>query len=73
MYQLIWQRTVASQMADAKLLKTVVQIPVGEGAFEAKGEVVSFDGFLKVYPTSNKDKVLPAVAEGQSLNEQTMR
>ena len=73
LYQLIWQRTVASQMADAKLLKTVVQIPVGEGAFEAKGEVVSFDGFLKVYPTSNKDKVLPAVAEGQSLNEQTMR
>ena len=69
LYKLIWQRTVASQMADAKLLKTVIQIPALDGAFEAKGEVVSYDGFLKVYPTSSKDKVLPEVNEGQSLDE----
>ncbi len=73
LYQLIWQRTIASQMSDAKLLKTVIQIPVADGFFEAKGEVVSFDGFLKVYPTGSKDKVLPNVVEGQSLFEQSMR
>tara|TARA_A100001015_G_C15036022_1_gene736265 strand:+ start:748 stop:3009 length:2262 start_codon:yes stop_codon:yes gene_type:complete len=69
LYQLIWQRTVASQMSAAKLLKTNVKIPVNNEFFEAKGEVVSFDGFLKVYPTSSKDKVLPNVKEGQALSE----
>ncbi|MBL6722983.1 MAG: type I DNA topoisomerase [Candidatus Margulisbacteria bacterium] len=69
LYKLIWQRTVASQMADAKLKKTVVKVPALEGWFEIKGEVVSFDGFLAVYPTSTKDKVLPPVEQGQLLQE----
>ena len=47
LYQLIWQRTVASQMADAKLLKTIVQIPVGEGAFEARVRLYPLMVFLK--------------------------
>ena len=73
LYQLIWQRTVASQMSAAKLLKTNVRIPINDDFFEAKGEVVSFDGFLKVYPTSSKDKVLPNVKEGQLLNENVIQ
>jgi DNA topoisomerase-1 len=73
LYQLIWQRTIASQMADATLMKTVIQIPVADGFFESKGEVVSFDGFLKVYPTGSKDKVLPNVVQGQSLVEKSMQ
>ncbi len=73
LYQLIWQRTIASQMAAAKLLKTTIKIPAEDGQFEAKGEVVSFDGFLKVYPTSNKDKVLPNVDIGQVLTDTSIQ
>lgn len=62
LYDLIWRRTVASQMADAKIEKTTVNIEVlpkeAEGAkevpgFKAEGEVVKFEGFLKVYRTEN--------------------
>jgi DNA topoisomerase I len=67
LYKLIWQRTVASQMASAKLLKTTISIPSDPYIFEAKGEVVSFDGFFRVYPTSDKDKHLPNVTEGTEL------
>ncbi|MGA0242045.1 MAG: type I DNA topoisomerase [Candidatus Marinamargulisbacteria bacterium] len=67
LYQLIWQRTVASQMPDAKLLKTDIDIPAMDGLFKMKGEVVASPGFLKVYPTSAKNKVLPDVKEGDHL------
>ena len=59
LYDLIWKRTVASQMADAELEKTTVNISV-EGKkemFVAEGEVVKFDGFLRVYLESTDDKV----------------
>ncbi|MEK9727562.1 MAG: topoisomerase C-terminal repeat-containing protein, partial [Candidatus Margulisiibacteriota bacterium] len=59
----------ASQMADAKLLKTDVEIPVKDSVFKLKAEVVSSPGFLQVYPTSTKDKVLPALTKGQILDE----
>ncbi|MGC6366553.1 MAG: type I DNA topoisomerase [Candidatus Marinamargulisbacteria bacterium] len=72
LYQLIWQRTIASQMADAILLKTDVSIPVNGGQFTIKGEVVSSPGFLSVYPTSAKDKVLPDVSVGQVLGEKAV-
>ena len=66
LYQLIWARTLATQMANAKVAKTVINI-VGAGEpFEAKGEVVIFDGFLKVYGKS-KDLELPKVAKGDIL------
>lgn len=55
LYELIWKRTVASQMADAKLEKTTITIGVGKNTekFVAVGEVIRFDGFLKVYLESN--------------------
>ena len=59
LYELIWKRTVASQMADAKLEKTTVEIGVStvkEAAFVAEGEVLKFDGFLKVYLESKDDE-----------------
>ena len=59
LYDLIWKRTVASQMADAELEKTTVNISV-EGKkemFVAEGEVVKFDGFLRVYLESTDDKM----------------
>lgn len=70
LYTLIRNRTLASQMAPAKLEKTVVTIAISTAkeVFEAKGEVIIFDGFLRVYGGSKKDAdILPAVASGDSL------
>ena len=69
-YTLIRNRTLASQMAPAQIEKTTVKIEVSnqECYFEAKGEVVVFDGFLKVYSSSKKDEFLPELANGDSLN-----
>ena len=74
LYQLIWKRAVASQMADAKLERTTFSIKnnVDDKLLLAKGEVMIFDGFLKLYQ-ANKDedeefsKVLPKVNLGQFL------
>lgn len=79
LYQLIWKRTLASQMADAKLEKTTVRIvsPELPAYFVSVGEVLLFDGFLKVYKESREDapeeesRELPALKQGMPLwNEQ---
>ena len=68
LYQLIWARTVATQMANAKVAKTTIRISADSNAtFVAKGEVVIFDGFLRVYGKS-KDLELPKVAKGDVLD-----
>ena len=70
LYELIRNRTLASQMAPAKLERTTVTIAVSTGTlqFEAKGEVIIFDGFLRVYGGSKKDAdILPAVTSGDTL------
>ena len=69
LYQLIWARTVATQMANARVAKTTITIKAEEqvSAFIAKGEVVIFDGFLKVYGKS-KDTELPKLAKGDSVD-----
>ena len=88
LYDLIWKRTVASQMADAKIDKTTVSIGVldAEGResdklqFVATGEVIAFDGFLKVYRESTDDEnetedtshALPAMSEGQMLERRSI-
>ena len=76
LYELIWKRTIASQMADAKLEKTSVEIASTAAAkmFVATGEVVKFDGFLKVYSEStdeenNEDQsLLPPLKKGNKLS-----
>ncbi|MEI6480895.1 MAG: type I DNA topoisomerase [Candidatus Saccharibacteria bacterium] len=70
LYDLIRNRTLASQMAPAKLEKTTITIAISTSkeVLEAKGEVILFDGFLKVYGTNKKeDDILPAVASGDEL------
>lgn len=69
LYRLIWARTVATQMANAKVAKTTIRIKTAKapGTFIAKGEVVVFDGFLRVYGKS-KDLELPKVAKGDELD-----
>lgn len=58
LYDLIWKRTIASQMADAQIDKTTVNIHISgiDAQFVATGEVVTFDGFLKVYRESTDDE-----------------
>lgn len=71
LYTLIRNRTLASQMAPAKLEKTTITIAIStnDHHFEAKGEVIVFDGFMKVYGASKKDPdILPAVASGDTLS-----
>ena len=82
LYQLIWRRAIASQMSDAQVEKTNVKITIStrEEQLVAKGEVLTFDGFLKVYEVSKDEDerdepagMLPPVEKGQelSLNELT--
>lgn len=82
LYQLIYRRTLASQMANAKIEKTVIEI--GNASlphhFEAQGEVIIFDGFLKAYgivkteeeDEESNDKLLPKVSVGEVLNYKTI-
>lgn len=69
LYNLIWRRTLASQMAPAELEKTTITIKASNSTetLEAKGEVVVFDGFLKVYGRSGDDTLLPPLAENEPL------
>jgi DNA topoisomerase-1 len=74
LYQLIWQRALSSQMTEAKLERTEVTIAVSDHSeqFLAKGEVLQFDGFMKVYGGGKDDTLLPPVAKGDSLQAQTI-
>lgn len=77
LYELIWKRTIASQMADAQIEKTTINIHIdnAEEKFVANGEVITFDGFIKVYRESTDDEdgtedathILPAMKIGDEL------
>ncbi|MFA7273284.1 MAG: type I DNA topoisomerase [Crocinitomicaceae bacterium] len=87
LYELIWKRAISSQMADAQLERTTIKI--GHNSlteyFQAKGEVIKFDGFLRVYLESNVDELddedeqddkeglLPAVTKGEGLERERIR
>jgi DNA topoisomerase-1 len=69
LYQLIWKRTVASQMTPAQVEQTVISIAVSSHiqTFIAKGEVLIFDGFYKVYGGGKDDQILPDFVSGDKL------
>ncbi len=78
LYNLIWKRTIASQMADAEIEKTTVDIGISTRPehFTASGEVIKFDGFLKIYIEGHDDEnvnesetsdMLPKMSAGESL------
>ena len=75
LYSLIWKRTLASQMKNAKIERTNLWISNDEYIFEAKGKIVLFPGFLKVYVEATENKkdrddtelILPDIKEGESL------
>ncbi len=73
LYRLIWQRTLASQMRDARFEQTRAQIAAaagehGRAVFQANGQIVVFDGFLRVYAGERgNERVLPDMAQGDAL------
>jgi DNA topoisomerase-1 len=67
LYKLIWRRFIASQMAAAKIEETAFDITAGRYLFQAKGEVVKFDGFLAVWPNGGDKEVLPKAEAGETL------
>jgi DNA topoisomerase-1 len=79
LYELIWKRTIASQMQSAELERTTVDIIAGAGesvSLRATGQVIRFDGFLKLYQEGRDDEQdgddsrrLPAMSEGDRLSE----
>ena len=84
LYELIWKRTAASQMADAEIEKTTVNISIDgtDEQFIAQGEVVKFDGFIKVYRESSDDDaqqeeeighLLPPLKKGQELTRREIQ
>jgi DNA topoisomerase-1 len=85
LYELIWKRAIASQMADAQLEKTNVGIAISNSpqTLSASGEVIKFEGFLKVYLESTDDEdeeeengnkgLLPPLTVGQDLNLKEMK
>ncbi len=81
LYELIWKRAVASQMADAQLEKTTVDIAIStinDATLKAEGEVIKFDGFLKLYIESHdeendeEDAMLPPLKVGQIVDLDSM-
>ncbi len=81
LYELVWKRTIASQMSNAQLEKTTVTINIStsEKKFTAKGEVLKFEGFLKVYLESTDDEndekqkdILPPLSIGEKLLQEKL-
>ena len=77
LYELIWKRTIASQMADAESERTTIEVSVhgSKYAFQATGEVITFDGFTRVYVQSTDEEAeerrsLPAMAKRERLKLQ---
>ena len=78
LYELIWKRTIASQMSDAQLERTNVKVVANthQEQFSANGEVIKFDGFLKVYMegvdeedlVEEQEGMLPAMVEGETVS-----
>jgi DNA topoisomerase-1 len=75
LYQLIWQRALASQMADAKFERTTATVDIStvDENMQAKGEVLIFDGFLKAYGDNDESKMLPPLQTGQDLPRLVMQ
>lgn len=71
LYNLIWRRTVASQLPPAKLERTGIDLKAGNYTFRANGSTIVFDGFMKVYKAS-KEKILPELKEGDSVDAKSI-
>ncbi len=75
LYQLIWKRAIASQMASARIQKTEMKIDIStrDEQLVAKGEILDFDGFIKVWGGSKEDTILPKIETGTELKLEEMK
>lgn len=71
LYDLIWRRTLASQLPSAQLNRTGVNLVAGEYIFRANGSTIAFDGFMKVYQSA-QEKLLPTLTEGESVKTESI-
>ena len=81
LYDLIWKRTIASQMAPAKLKQTAITIQNQKAEFRANGQVILFPGYMRIYvegrdnpnkDLANKERILPPMVEGETLDCSTL-
>ncbi len=71
LYRLIWQRTLASQMPVAKVMNTTMEIEAeheNKYSLKANGQILTFSGYLEIYPEKTKDQILPNWKKGDDLN-----
>lgn len=71
-YELIWERTVACQMEDARVLSTSVDIENGDYIFRANGSTIVFDGWLKIYDSAVKENILPKIEIGDKATADSL-
>ncbi|MDC0357770.1 type I DNA topoisomerase, partial [Oligoflexia bacterium] len=80
LYEMIWKRTIASQMKDAKGIRVGVHVACGTALFRASGKTINFAGFLRAYvegsddpeaELADKEKILPVLSQGEALNAKT--
>lgn len=68
LYELIWKRAVASQAKPACFSHTIADIKAGNAMFRATGNIMEFDGYMKIYGTESKDIILPDLEKGDKLD-----
>ncbi len=68
LYDLLWRRTVASQLPSAKLERTAIDFTANNHTFRGNGSIVVFEGFMKVWQAS-EDKILPTLTEGENIGK----
>jgi len=67
LYDLIWRRALASQMPDAELNQTILDTRAGDYTFRASGSVITFEGYLRLYPDAVKENLLPKLNQGDAV------
>lgn len=72
LYDLIWRRAVSTQMADAQMTKEKIVISGEPGSFRVTGSVIAFDGYLKLYPDTAKENILPSMVKGDAVDLKTL-
>ncbi|MBT3817604.1 MAG: type I DNA topoisomerase [Candidatus Magasanikbacteria bacterium] len=68
LYSLIWRRAVSTQMTEARLNKTTIDITGNEHTFRATGQTMVFDGWMKLYPNRTKEEILPDLEEREKMH-----
>lgn len=72
LYELIWRRFVASQMPNAVFDLTTIDVKNERGTFRARGQIIAFDGFLRIWPSKSEEIVLPDIQENEKVTPESI-